>query len=134
MEKTIEKPFETACTTFEEACESLGLDPAALPDVSCIPEEDRGAIIAHYKLTVIAKSLNQGWKPDWTNWDEYKYYPWFEIKKDTEHPSGVGFSYDGYDFWRTGTAVGSRLAFQSEELARYAGQQFEDLYREYFLI
>ena len=87
-------------------------------------------MLAHYKLCVIAEALNEGWKPDWSNWNQYKYYPWFEMGS----PSGVGFSYDGYGNWASLSIVGSRLCFKSRELATYAGKQFEELYKEYFVL
>ena len=116
--------------TFEEACKALKIE-AVLPDVSMIPEKEQKAIIAHYKLTVIARALNEGWFPDWDNDDEYKYYPWFNMD-DSGAP--LGFSFNAYDYDYTGTSVGARLCYKSSELARYAGKTFEDLYREYMVI
>jgi len=119
--------------TFEEACAALGIS-TALPEVSMLPEAEQKAIVAHYKLTVIAKALNEGWKPDWSNDDEYKYYPWFDVEEDAAKPSGFGLSYGGYVGTDLYTFIGSRLCFKSRELAKYAGEQFTDLYEEYFLI
>ena len=120
--------------TFEDACKALKLSPKALPDVSGLPEKHRNALIAHYKLVIIAEALNEGWQPNWNDSDEYKYYPWFEIKANKKKPAGFGFSYTHYDFWSTHTTVGSRLCFKSRELSDYAAKQFEKLYVEYFLI
>ena len=115
--------------TFEDACLALGIE-TTLPDFSAIPEEFQKPLIAYYKIVIIAKALNEGWTPDWTNgkWD--KYYPWFEMGS----PSGVGFSFNGCDAWYTNSFAGSRLCFKSSELAEYAGKQFESLYKEYFVI
>jgi hypothetical protein len=115
--------------TFEDACKKLGI-LELVPDFSTLPEKYRASIYAHYKLMIIADALNEGWIPDWTNSREYKYYPWFEMGS----PSGVGFSCDGYDLWYTLSGVGSRLCFKTAELARYAGKQFEELYKEYFVL
>lgn len=117
--------------TFEDACASLNLDPTSvIPDFSSFPENDRKAMIAHAKLIIINQALNEGWKPDWSNDDEYKYYPWF----DMEESASGGFSYSASDSWHTATYVGSRLCFQSRELAKYAGTQFKELYEDYFVI
>ena len=117
--------------TFEDACKALKLDPEkVLPDFSMFPEQHRKAMTAHAKLIIIAQALNGNWKPDWDNGEWDKYYPWF----DMDSSSGSGFSYDGYDDWCSISLVGSRLCFKSRELAEYAGKQFEDLYRDYFVI
>ena len=113
--------------TFEDACTALKINPALLPDVSLLPEGDRKHVIANYKLIKIAEALNEGWKPDWKNWDELKYYPWFRM--DT--PSGFGFSYSFCAYSFTASIVGSRLCFKSRELAEYAGKQFEAIYNDY---
>jgi hypothetical protein len=123
--------------TFEDACEALKLDATkVIPDFSAFPKEDREAMIAHAKLVLINKALNMQddgtiWTPDWSNWSQRKYYPWFDMEKSS---SVGGFSFDGYDGRGTGTGVGSRLCYSSSELAEYAGTQFKDLYEAYFVI
>lgn len=76
------------------------------------------------QATIICKVLNEGWKPNWKDTNEYKYYPWFYMDK-----AGVGFSYYGCDYGHSSSAVGSRLCFKSSELAEYAGKQFLDIYK-----
>lgn len=100
-----------------------------------LPEKDRKSIIAFYKLTIIIRALNEGWEPDWSNWDECKYYNWFYVEKGEDQRSS-GFRYRGtYDTTRVRTAnAGSRLCFKNRELAEYAAEQFKKLYREYLLI
>ncbi len=83
---------------------------------------------AHLKLTIIARALNEGWKPDWTNVNEYKYVPLFK------HKSGFGLSYFVCDCWGACTFVGSRLCFKSSELAEYAATQFADVYNDFLTI
>ena len=114
--------------TFEAACKKLKLDPAkVLPKVSGMPKHHQDAIIAHSKLVIITEALNDGWKPDWTNDDEWKYYPWFDLS------SGSGLRYYGCDYLFSSSPVGSRLCFKSRELAEYAGKQFINLYEKSFL-
>lgn len=120
--------------TFEDACKHLGLDPAALPDVSKLPVKHQKAITANYKLTIIAEALNDGWQPNWNDWNEYKYYAWFEVEASEEQPAGSGFSHSYCVRSASVTGVGSRLCYKSSELARYAASQFEDLYKDYLLI
>jgi hypothetical protein len=120
----------TDIKTFEDACKVINLDATkVIPNFSLFPESDREAMIAHAKLVVIAKAINGDWVPDWNNWNQYKYYPWFEMGS----PSGGGFSYYVYVDWATTSSVGSRLCFQTRDMAKYVGKQFEDLYKTYFV-
>src|SRR5690606_6367325 len=121
--------------TFEDACEYLG-NLALITNLDTIPETYRNAMFAHYKLCIIAEAINkiendgQHWTPDWTKSREYKYYPWFIMGS----PSGVGFSFYDLGLWLTRSTCGSRLCFISREAAIYAGEQFEGLYKEYFVM
>jgi hypothetical protein len=86
--------------------------------------------LAYKQLKLIVKAFNEGWTPDWTNSNEYKYYPWFKMGS----PSGGGFSYYDYAYWRTGSTVGSRLCFKSADLAKHAGQLFESIYKDFLTL
>ena len=117
--------------TFEDACEALGIKSEDFKITYPENVSHHGkAFAAHMKLVIIAEALNEGWKPNWSDWDEYKYYPWFRMGS----PSGVGFSCLGCGRDFTASDVGSRLCFKSRELAKYAGNQFEELYKEYFVL
>jgi hypothetical protein len=121
-------------TSFADACKALKLKTTCLPDVSAFPKEHQQALLAHAQLVIIAQALNDGWKPDWNNTDQWKYYPWFEIEASKDKPSGFGFSSSDCVCWGSTSAVGSRLCFKSRSLAIYAGKQFADLYKQYFLL
>jgi hypothetical protein len=114
--------------SFEDACKKDGIDPNILPDVSMIPEEFRKAIINAYKLMIIYKAINNGWKPDWKNNDQYKYFPWFSVLS-----SGFGFSYSHSVCGRAYAHVGSRLCTDTSEKALYIANQFASEYKEFFL-
>lgn len=117
--------------TFEEACEVLELESKkVVPDFSMYPEKHQKAMVAHAKLVIIAEALNEGWQPDWASDDQWKYEPWFYMGGS----SGSGFAYYGFGSWRTLSNCGSRLCFKSRELAEYAGEQFRDLYKDYYLM
>lgn len=119
--------------SFEDACKALGVDPTKLPEVSMLPEEHQSALIAYYKLFIIAQALNEGWKPNWNDSEEWKYYPWLWVTASEENTSGSGLSCDDYDCADSYSCIGSRLCFKTRELAKYAGEQFTDLYAEAFL-
>ena len=109
--------------TFEGACTELGINPGLVFNDLDSPDE-----IAYKKLKVIAKAINQGWSPDWSDSNQYKYYPYFKVLS-----SGFGFSDALYDSTGTDTSVGSRLCFESREKSDYAASQFVDLYKQFLL-
>lgn len=104
---------------------------------------------AYLKLRIITAALNEGWTPQFTE-DEYRYFPWFWLytkeeiaKMDKEerkkvvlfgghanNGSSAGFSsaYSTYAPSVTGAHFGSRLCFKSSALAKYAGEQFAEIY------
>ncbi|MDR1222349.1 MAG: hypothetical protein LBL07_05665 [Tannerella sp.] len=119
--------------TFEDACQALGLDPENLPIVENLPEKDRKSLIAYYKLTIIARALNEGWEPDFSNTGQCKYWNWFYIESYGAN-AGFGYAYTYHAASSTYTHIGSRLCFKKNELAAYAREQFRDLYFEYLFI
>lgn len=104
--------------SFEDACKEAGFDP----DLDFNFENDTPDEIAYKKLKLIVSVLNEGWKPNWNDGSEKKWWPWFSLSS--------GFSFDGsiYGYATTATYVGSRLCFKSEELSTHCAKQFIDLY------
>jgi len=128
--KRLFKRVEDRIKSYKDACNEIGLEIEDLPDVENCEPEDRSSIIAFYKLTIIARALNEGWTPNWQDPNQYKYYPWFKVANPTR------FVYA--DTYSTATSaiadIGSRLCCKSEELATYFGKQFEKLWAEYLLL
>jgi len=122
-EECFKRRHYTDIKTFEDVCEELGIT-----NDSCKPifdvEEDPDEI-AYKKLKVIVKAINQGWAPDWSNTNQRKWWPWFNLS------SGFGFSSSLYYYGHTLTSVGSRLCFESEEKSDYAAKQFIELYKQF---
>lgn len=112
--------------SYEDACKALNQD-TTLPEFPALSEAEKKAAIAHCKLVIIAKALNEGWKPDWANWNESKYWPWFDFQ-------GGRFVFDDVHCDCTCSDLGSRLCFRTAELAKYAGETFIDLYNDCYLI
>ncbi|SKB63505.1 hypothetical protein SAMN05660477_00393 [Soonwooa buanensis] len=121
--------------SFEDACSVLGIQPTT-PDFSFLEEKEQKAHEAHFKLVIIAKALNEGWTPNWTNGKSDKWFLWFDFNTDNEKGSSSSgrFSFDGSVLQRSYSDCGSRLCFKSSELADYAAEQFFDLYRDYYVI
>ena len=111
---------------FKDACKLTGRPD--VPDFSNLPADMRKHFEAQYKMIVIAEALNEGWMPDWDNYNEYKYYPWFEMS-----PSSFAFcgSYCATAFAIAGS--GSRLCLKSNELSDHCGKQFIDLWKQFIL-
>ena len=116
--------------SFEDACKKEGIDPSLLPDVTMIPHEFRQAMIGGYKLFMIFKAINDGWIADFTNSNQYKYYPWLRINS-----AGSGFdgAVSGCDYVAAATCVGSHLCTDTRQKALYIGQTFAAEYATFFL-
>ena len=90
------------------------------------------ALIALNQLFTIAEAWNEadGFAPDFSDWNQAKYYPWFKYDKDA-----AGFS--AANTVRTPmyarADVGSRLCFQSSARAAQFGKQFAHLYNKIFI-
>lgn len=113
--------------TFADACVACGTTEAEFNakfgnlglDVDTINYE---------KLKIIFKAINNGWTPDWTNSNEYKYYPWFDVVS-----SGAGLSYYGCSDSNTDASVGSRLCTDKSKKAEFLGKQFREIFEGYML-
>jgi hypothetical protein len=77
--------------------------------------------IAKEKLELLTQVLNEGWKPNWNDSSERKYYAWFYMNQP-------GFRLGATYYGSADTLVGSRLVFKSEGLCLYAASQFLYLY------
>lgn len=111
--------------TFEDACELLNIDSS----IGKL-DSDSADIQAYKQLKIIVEALNEGWKPNWNDSNERKWYPYFDMRTS----SGFGFSHSDFGRWTSSTTVGSRLCFKSEELAEYAGKQFTEIYKQFLTL
>lgn len=154
-----ERPITERVKTFEDACKELGEDHKLVQQFKAIQEaiaEDKEAT-AYFKLGIITAALNEGWEPDFTNDDEYRYYPYLFIwtKEELEDKDeawkdehnlqlwiGGGDSYYGaicglaaadsdYAWSIADASISARLAHKTEELAIYSGKQFTELWANY---
>lgn len=158
-QKKDERPITERVKTFEDACKELGEDHKLVQQFKAIQEaiaEDKEAT-AYFKLGIITAALNEGWEPDFTNDNEYRYYPYLclwtkeeleekdEAWKDEHNLQlwlGGGVSYFGSacglafasssDAWSSALAsLSARLAHKTEELVIYSGKQFTELWANY---
>ena len=144
--------------TFDDAYKALGESHPYVVQYdqifACLmdgEEEIPKDIIAYLKLRIIAAALNEGWEPRVAK-KEKRYSPCFvsytqkEIgETDEEQKSHVAFRSSSnadasvgiacmstiYDSSDAIASIGSRLAFKSSELAKYAGEQFVEIWADY---
>lgn len=159
------KDIRERVKTYEDACEVLGIKPGDFGSMRFIDAD--GAMkpnsvlkfmpdeIAYFKLKVITKALNEGWKPKFDG-NEVRYYPWFWIYTKKEYEAlnaedkkecrvvgrsgdfayafgGVAFAFAYYSSSFSYADSGSRLAFKTRELAEYCGKQFLDLWMDFLV-
>lgn len=89
------------------------------------------ALIALNELFTIAEAWNKedGFVPDFSDWHQDKWFPWFKYDKDA-----AGFVFAGTDNTPSvaDAYFGSRLCFKSESRAKQFGKQFAHLYNKVF--
>lgn len=127
--RVFQKDIKERIKTFDDVIRELGDDPEEFKNAISIMEEPDE--IAYVKLKLIAKALNEGWTPDWSNGEWDKWYPWFNMNDSS---SAGRFSFSGAAGQRSVSGVGSRLCFKSKDLATYAGTQFLDIYKDFFTV
>lgn len=70
--------------TYADACAVLGVEPIneeVFTKLGFTKDE-----IAYRKLKTVIEALNEGWRPDWSDSSDYKYWNWFVY-----NPSSAGF-------------------------------------------
>lgn len=145
------KDVSEVITDFESAREYLGLKPnesftvtkrmigenaIGLKDmehlVADINPKHIDALIALNELMTIAEAWNKedGFVPDFSDWEQDKWFPWFKYDKDA-----AGFVFEATDNPPADVDMyfGSRLCFKSSVRAAQFGRQFADLYNKVFL-
>ena len=90
------------------------------------------ALIALNKLFTIAQAWNKedGFVPDFSGWEQDKWFPWFVYNKDA---AWFVFKYASRSPTNEYAYFGSRLCFKSSARAAQFGKQFADLYNKVFL-
>lgn len=145
------KEVNEVITDFESARKALGFKPnmdftvtqkvvsrnaVRLEDVTRLVQSlnpnNIEALIALNKLFTIAQAWNKedGFVPDFSDWYQDKWFPWFDYDKDA-----AGFVCAGTYNAPTGAdvTISSRLCFKSSARAAQFGKQFIDLYNKFFL-
>ena len=90
------------------------------------------ALIALNELFTIAQAWNKedGFVPDFSDWQQNKWFPWFKYDKDD---AGFVYAYTLDSPTYAYANLGSRLCFKSSARAAQFGKQFIDLWNDVFL-
>lgn len=150
--ETVEVDVAEAIDTFDAACNYLNLKPGTtfnvINNLITLDSEDQQcydilfkyinphhlkAIAATNQLFTIAEAWNKAddFTPDFSDWNQDKWFPWFKYDKDA-----AGFVYSAANYTPTGAGAnsGSRLCFKSSERAEQFGKRFTRLYNEIFML
>lgn len=114
--------------TFEDACKVTGDDPSYVEGFT--PKH----LKAYAKLCIIAKALRGSWEPDWADFDQKKYFPWFKIIKEAGSIVGLSCLSSFPVVSYSGAGYGGALASESEEIAIYFGKQFVEIWKDYLIV
>jgi hypothetical protein len=125
--KTFHPDVKARIKTFDDVLAELQITPRDFAQQCTGLSADE---IAYRKVKYIVQVFNEGWTPDWSNSNEYKYVPYFKMGS----PPGGGFSCGACGFWGTASNVGSRLCFKSSDLAKHAGKLFETIYKDFLTL
>ena len=90
------------------------------------------ALIALNELLTIAQAWNKedGFVPDFSNRNQWKYFPWFTYNNDV---AGFVFAATNNAATYATASIGSRLCFKTPERGAQFGKQFAHLYNKVFL-
>lgn len=147
----VEKEVNETITDFESARKALGGKPneeytvsrkvvygevIRLEDVARLVNDinpkNLEVLVALNELFTIAEAWNKedGFVPDFSDWNQNKWYPWFKYDKDA---AGFVCAYAISTPSYANATIGSRLCFKTEERAAQFGKQFTNLYNKAFL-
>ena len=89
------------------------------------------ALKALNQLFTIAEAWNKedGFVPDFSDFRQEKWFPWFTYNRDAER---FVFSSTAYTPASAFANIGARLCFKTSERAKQFGKQFESLYNKVF--
>lgn len=78
-------------------------------------------------LMIIAEVLRNGWKADYSNSEQKKWFPYHQW---SESASGFVFSFTAYAYTHAFTVCGSRFALPDDKTAEFFGKNFLPLWND----
>lgn len=116
--------------SYKDACAVEGTDPIKNLPYANPQNADEEHDNNVKKVKVIIRVLNGGWKPDYSDGKQYKWYCWFRYD-----PSVSAFRFDDTDDAYTGanTGTGSRHTCRTDQIATHVGSEFIDKWNKWLL-
>lgn len=114
-------------TTWQDVCKEAVINFANVCPWTYANTKEKRAQNAYAKLQLISKVLNEGWEPDFTDTNQYKWYNWFQ--KDAHGRGWRPHDYGSYCF--SDVYSGAGLYFKDKKTAEHAAKNFLDIYIEY---
>ena len=127
--KNLRKQLEERIPTMEAAYKETDRPQV---DFSNYPEDLRANRKSEYDAIVLVEAArkiereNNSEEIDWSNWNQYKWIPWFKMGGG----SPAGFRFDGSccDDTCASAGSGSRLRVLNKETATYLGEKFLEVW------
>lgn len=114
---------------YTAACEILNREILTIDSFAALPEAQRNAFFALHKIHTVIEAINEGHQFDWNNWEEKKWFAWWDMETYGDAPAGSGFAVGGVGYADTGTDVSARLCTRTEEHTRFVAELMLDEYR-----
>jgi hypothetical protein len=130
-ETTSTTPAVTADTLYADACKILGKQPLTIDAFAALGDEAQAFLSLHRITTVIKSRRPANHVFDWNNYDERKWYAWWDMETYEGQSAGSGFAFDGCVFDYAGTDVGSRLCSTTSADAKDIALAMIDDYRNW---
>jgi hypothetical protein len=124
LKAIIEAPEDLCGTikTYKQVCKELGEKELTENDFSFLPKNRIKKALAYHKLQQIAALFNQGWKENWDNQNQVKYYCYFDMRV-----SGGGL----WVFYDSCFAHGHSVYYKDKNIAEYCGNTFISIYMDF---
>lgn len=127
--KTFLKDIKDRINSVDDAIVELGENDPEVIQLRKLQEiEIADNILARQEAVVLIKAYNEGWEPDWTDDDQYKYSHRFYMGGSK---GSSAFRCDDYGIWNTGSNVGSRLFLKSSDLVYHTGEKHLEVFKRF---
>lgn len=125
FEKIVFKKVVGEINSIQDAIEVLGESDSTVKQLRLLQslEGVSDKLISEVEIEAVAKALNDGWKPNWKDSNEHKYYIWWNMENNC-------FGDVRYCFHSA--YASSRLCFKSRALAKKASKILEKQFMNYY--
>ncbi len=109
---------------YSELCKKYKIKELKISDFKFLPKEEQEKSLAYHQIKTIERIYNGiDWVLDWSNTNQYKYYPYFVYK--------VGSSLVFYGSDCDSICCSGQVAyFKDEKTSTFVGKTFIDIYRK----